>query len=344
MDNYFESEEFISSISPLTTLFDNDKVDSKGVIGYITGISLKYYMLFHGMNNFSVDRMNEFVKRIVDYMVNNNITDIHSSILGNYLNYEYINEVLSVLNISKEMISPNAKKELSKLIAVSLERYDYKFHGFNGYFLNSIKENGLNPSVKEEQDSIKQINDIYEKYGINMGLGWSKYDDGKVSYSKDPTVSYDYAQRSPEWFSQFTGGSSHHKQNKTAFADNNYEGAKYNVLKLMAEHNFSHDDMQIVMDFFVKNWNKYANQKPIIALIEHKRPKELLDNIIKMHTEFGNMDDLNKLLHTAFYDGAVDGKSDTKIDTTNAIFIELPHHNELLNQINLFNEQTRGSK
>lgn len=344
MENYFESEEFVSSLSALQVLFDNNEVNNKDAIGYITGVSLKYYMLFNGMNIFSIERMNEFVKNIVNYIVVNNIKNFHSKELLKYVNYEYINEILNVLNIDKEKMTPNAKKELGKLIAVSLERFDYKFHGFNGYFLNSIKENGINPGVKDEQDNIKQINDIYEKYGINMGLGWSKFDDGKVSYSKDPMVSYDYAQRSPEWFSQFTGGSVHHNQNRTAFEDNDFEGARYNVLKLMADHNFSHEDMQTVMDFFVRNWKKYANQKPIIALVEDKRPKEILDGLIAVHKECGIIDDFDMLLPTVFYSGAVDCKSDKKIDTTNAKFIELPRHIELLKKIQLYSEQTKRSK
>lgn len=221
IENYFVSNEFVNSISSLSELFDNDKVDSKELVGYIVGASLKYYMLLDGINKLSIEDMNQFTTRLANYISQNNIVNFHSRELKDYVNNELLNEFLQVLDVPKERLKEEIiNSKIKDLIVASLEKKDYMFHGFNGYYLNSIKENGINPNVKENQEDILMINEIFEKYGIKMGLGWAMHDNGKVSFSKTPDVSYDYAERSPEWFSQFVGGAMNYSKNRNTFLDN----------------------------------------------------------------------------------------------------------------------------
>ena len=340
IENYFVSNEFVNSISSLNELFNNDKVDSKELVGYIVGASLKYYMLLDGINKFSVDGMNQFTTKLSNYISQNNIVNFHSRELKEYVNSELLNDFLQVLGVPQERLKEEIiNSKVKDLIVASLEKKDYMFHGFNGYYLNSIKENGINPNVKENQEDILMINEIFEKHGIKMGLGWAMHDTGKVSFSKTPSVSYDYAERSPEWFSQFAGGSTNYFNNRNAFLDNDYERARLNLINLMTDKGFTQDDLQIVINFFNQNWQKYANQNPMIVMVENNNPLDYIKDSINF--EKGINSDYSQLFHVHFYDEAIDCKSSQKIDTTNAKFIELPKHNELIKRIKLNNENNK---
>ena len=335
IENYFVSNEFVNSISSLGEILNNDKVNSEELIGYIVGAALRYYVLLDGIHKFSIEGMNQFVGKLADYISQNNITVYNYMDANKHIYSELLNEFLQELDVPEDKMKVEiVSNTVRDLIVACLVKKDYMFHGFNSYYLNSIKENGINPNVKESQEDIIMINNIFEKYGIKMGLGWAMFDTGKVSFSKTPSVSYDYAQRSPEWFSQFVGGASCYSENRNAFSDNNYEGARLNLTNLMISKGFSSDDFQKVINFFNQNWQKYANKSPVIVIAGERNQNDYMKKEIDFARE------MNQKPNDIFFsfDGAVDCKTSQKIDTTNAKFIELPRHNELIKNIKLNNE------
>lgn len=107
----------------------------------------------------------------------------------------------------------------------------------------------------------------------------------------------------------------------------------------MTDKGFTQDDFQIVINFFNQNWQKYANQNPMIVMVENNNPLDYIKDSINFEKEINS--DYSQLFYVHFYDEATDCKSSQKIDTTNAKFIELPKHNELIKRIKLNNENNK---
>ena len=339
MKDYFVSDEFASLLAPLNGLLEENNGEySKDIVECIVGTTIKYYTFLDSISDYSAEKVNVFVKNIVDYIKNNitssNLFTInYRTDLLEYTNDYFINETLNKLNLSEDELTPEVKEKLGKHFTIVAEKSDYMFHGFNGCYLDSIRENGINPNEKDNQEDIRAVNAIFLKYGIKMGLGWSEFDYDKVSYSLTPIVSYDYAQNSPEWFSLFVNGN-----NKNAFMNNDFEGAKNNIIEKMDNYNFSQEDRQKVMDFFVSNWQKYSNNKPMIAVVKKNKPDDELNDLISLYHDNGLITNFKLIL--SYKDYSVDLKTPYPIDTKDALFIELPNHKELVNKISLFKEKT----
>ena len=348
MEKYFVSDEFAASLSPLAELFKDDKRAMKDAIEYLVGAGLEHYMILHGVNSNSYDtnKLNSFMQRMVNYIVKNNTRDFtryHD--LDVQESKELLGDVIREMGIDVSQADEELKKKLRDIVCLAADRYDFMFHSFNGYYLDSIKENGIDPNSKEDEQELLHINGIFEKYGLNMVLGWAKYDKGTVSVSMTPSVSYHYAISSPEWFSQFTGGSTYHKGEKTPLEENNFEAAQNNVASLIDRCNMSEEDRNTVMDFFLKSWEKYANQTPMVAVIETKLPQDVIVDFARFRrTQSYYSDSIDHLFDAVLNKDIVDNRISEKIDTSNAKFVELPKYNELVQKMTYFNEQEKANR
>lgn len=234
------------------------------------------------------------------------------------------------------------EKKLQDYIADRFFGTEYKFHGFNVVFLDSIIEHGIDPNSKfEDQAELNMINDLFKRHGVELILGWQQLNcNGKVSYTDSACNAYYYATNSPEWFAQFTGQgfafNPEGKYSKNAFVRRDYDAASNNLMTLMEERDFSIDEKDCVMSFFNKYWGLYVNDKtkPMLCIIPSKNPR--FEELYKMTIEDPFLgDELVDFISSCMLTYIIDGKSEQVIDTKNAIYIALPETNIVLEKMNI---------
>ena len=346
-NSYFQSEEFVNIVKPLKSIMNkNSTNDNIELIDHLISASIKYSILFSEEIDSSNEGQKEFLEKVVKNMIENDSEGYFekSEKCKDYVTKLAFETLLSRLNLTRESLKDERVKEkLGKAIIHKLRGTEYIYHAFNSAFFDSIKENGINPNINfTPQQEIDEIDKIFSNHDIGMICGWKKLNgENEVSYSTTPTVSYYYGMNSPEWFSQFTGQGFAYapieKYKKTAFLEGDYEAAKQNLQTLMKETEFSDDEAKKVMDFLDKYWRIYANRKPILAVIPQKTSDEQLeqwDREMLRDSLFEN--DTERLFKFCFYqvDEHADCQTSETIDTSNAMYINLPTYSELIKRIN----------
>ena len=238
----------------------------------------------------------------------------------------------------KDMEYPEITSQLRRHILKNLKSKQYKYHAFNAACFSSIQQFGICPNVQlTSQDEIDNIYHIFEEHDLDDALGWRKVNcEGFVSYSETPAVSYYYGMSSPEWFCQMTGEATPYARqdvayDRTAFKEGNYDKAKENLTTLMRLHAFTTSEEQVVLEFFDKNWNLYANQDILVAVIpEEGEIEELTDFWENMYQELRGQDTLEKVLLSCISDYNVDCQTKETIEVTHAIFLKLPRYNHFM--------------
>lgn len=353
IEDYFESDEFIHALEPISSYFrGGENANSEtSLLEYIIGISIKYATLFQKDGILSTEGLSQFLEKIAKKIVSLDLEarDVKSNYeLDEYTAKLFVDKLLDFLNLTKEDLKDkNIKRNFCSYIIKNLEEKEYKYHAFNSTFSNSIQRNGINPNFKfTPQQEINEINSIFEKYGIHLIFGWQKLNcENKVSYSTTPFVSYYYGINSPEWFSQFTGQgfpfNPYNKYHKSAYLEENYDFAKENLLSLMKNKNFSNEDKKIIFDFLKKYWDIYANKAPILAIIpsnEKKNLEQWLDNLLSDDSYKNNIE---RIVRICLSDGDVDCQTLEKIDTSNATFIKLPKYSTILKKMKMKEEKAK---
>lgn len=346
IEEYFESDEFIKALAPIKSILERNTTDRNcELIGYLLEISIKYSILLGGEKGFSTLGLNDFVKNIT--------TKISKSELPRYKSFhqdkdltEYVSKVcanalLEKLNITRQSLNDDITKVgIFSYIVKNLKGRNHKYHAFNSANLNSIKENGINPIISNtNQEEIDEMYDIFNNYGITMICGWQKLNcEKKVSYSYTPSVSYDYATRSPEWFSQFTGGAFAfnpiEKYQKDAFVRQDYEAAKNNLLTLMAAKKFKTEDKSKVLEFFEKNWNIYAKSNPMLVIVPAQCIEEQTKIWIEILEDKFRKNNIDEMLEYCLFDNyGKDCQTQETIDVKDALFIKLPNYKRLIEKV-----------
>lgn len=345
IENYFESDEFFDSLSPIAKYFETNYSDGKDLMGYFISEAIKYSALFSKDEKLTTIGLSDFIKKIVTKIssmdMNSGKSIPSNSELKEYVNNLLADELLLKLGLTKEQLNDeNCKKSVYAYIVRAFDGKRYKYHAFNSVFFDSILANGINPNVNfTPPNEMNLINDIFEKRGIRMILGWWKLNcEGKVSYSTTPDVSYSYGTRSPEWFSFLAAGGSQYgesdKYNVNAYEQRNYDSAKNNLLTVMKEKNFAPNVQKFVIDFFDKNWNIYVNGNPMLAVIPDSKVKEsALEDLTNWFFNDPNYKDIESLINFYLNYQAIDAKSTEKIDVSNAIFIKMPRYDEALRRL-----------
>lgn len=332
MEDYFSSEQFCSVVAKLqknnkdvqssaSALIDltltfvrlNVKVSKKDITAFLNETVSKYQQEPENMKSIDVDELNKIgYKCASKYFCKKNNLDPSSE------------ETLAIVN-----------ERLSKM---------YKYHATNGANVENIQKNGLDPNASNEyQDEIDLILAMFfiksmdlNKHNPEMLFGWQKINcENKVSYSRTPSVSYDYANRSPEWFSQFVGDShefdkDNPEHTKNAFKNRNYEGAKKNIMQKINEYQLDDQQREFVLEFFEKYWKKFAKSNtPTLIVIpdENKKHNEIMKNenfndFVK-NKQNVKVSDLIKDIE-GYNAGGIDGQTTEKIDTSKAKYFELP--------------------
>lgn len=344
IENYFESQEFYNSLKPLAKYLEADPEHGDLLIEYIIGIAIKYSVLFRNKNHLTTYGLSQFLQKVTNKIANTDLKSLYD-IKSNYrlqhdITHLFVEELLKKASLTEEELNnPLYKEALCTYIIKNLKGQEYMYHAFNSTFLDSIKEHGINPQAKfTEQQEINMIDAIFKKYNINMIFGWQKLNcESKVSYSMDPSVSYYYGINSPEWFAQFTGQgfafNPPKDYDKAAFVNGNYDHAKQNLLKLMENNHFTKQDQDIVISFFEKQWNIYANKSPILAMIPDPAGDDSNYWLNELLQDKSLSDSVDEMMGFCLSDYRIDCHSEQPIDTSQALFIRLPIYHELIKRI-----------
>lgn len=320
IENYFDSDDFFDAIEPIKNKFDaTNSMKNIELIEKFIGNGIKYYLLFKDDENFSINDLNEYIVNLADYISDPQLGSI------DYWTFRDYNDKVFI----EKFYNTQSNKEITDTLP------SYLFHAFNSSEYESIKQYGLDPKRKlTPQKDIDEINDIFIKHGITTIFGWQKIDcENKIFCARNPNTLYDYGVRSPEWFSQFTGGSLAHTNNtknriQGAYMNNDYNAAKYNLTSIMNGKNFSDDEKQIVFDFFEKNWNLYANKNPMAVIIPYPSENYNYGNIFK---------------NISYYlADNTDYRSPKVVDTSEAIFLKLPTYSKLIKKM-IFDQNNENS-
>lgn len=346
IDSYFISDEFIELLKPISKNIESNQ----RILEYIIGVSLQYSILFRNGDELTTDGLSDFIKKTVE-----KISTLEEKFLiefsidrfcKKYVLQLYYEELLKKFNFTDEL-DENQEKKLHYYIAYQIMYNNYKFHAFNSYFFESIKENGIDHNISAlMQEDLTKIDDLFVSRGIEFILGWQRLNcTNKTSYSMTPTVSYYYATNSPEWFANLTGTgvpfNQKTKYDKRAYIKNDYENAKNNLLMLMTEHKFTDKEMNFVIDFFDKKWSLYANQEPVLVIIPGEKYENLDKKIDSFFNPMGKISSkvsVLKYIDICFDSRQVDCRTSEVIDVTDAVFVSLPSYSLILQKLNFENK------
>jgi hypothetical protein len=179
-----------------------------------------------------------------------------------------------------------AKKLLYDYLVEEGLKSKFLLHAFNGAFEESIKQYGLDPSIR--------LFDQGDLDAVQTGtlLGWQQYSKEKVyllGVTPDTMNSpvYRYAVSSPEWFAQFCqGGSRMVKDSRfdnEAFMRRDYEASKRNLETYLSDQSsgVNEEERVRIRELFEKYWNMFASPEatPKLAIVNASAIKDDLRNI-----------------------------------------------------------------
>ena len=326
LSEYFNSPEFKELLKPFYDKVrsnpetDSDKkyLDFKLGIQSVTGKALLYYQQFMFKKESSQlieENLNTFMKETVDKLCGNSTTK----------NEREVETMIRYYKLNNPDKTWGNDTEFNAEFIGHIVKSASKYHAFNSAFEQGIRANGINPNTKPfDEEEIKKMSELLEKYNCPLSLGCSSRSEGHVYYSTTPSVSHSYGNTSPEWFNQFCS------QN---FAKKNYDKARQHIISTCGAVNMPTEDAEKVLEFFEKNWNKFAvNTKPKVVMVSQGYD----DNMVKKEIEFCEM--LNNydtsFVWGTYNSGGINAETSETIDVTDAEFIDMPEINELLKEFN----------
>ncbi|MEI6553308.1 MAG: hypothetical protein WCO09_01960 [bacterium] len=275
------SEKFLNKL---------ETVENGNKRGEIVGAVTEYFILHP--DGFDVDwYIDQLVNQDSKYDVKTGDLLIES-VMRKFPNGDSINDDLS----------PERVKSIYLYIYDTMVRNGFVFHGFNGAFEESIREQGLSTEKRfRSKQDLDEVADIGHAYNVNLLGLHSAYigidrqtSSGKVYYDTQPKFFYSYATRSPEWFDYFCTGQG--KAGNTSFPRRDYESAKINIddiiekIKSKAEEgkdtgyrSFTPEDEKKIRDLFESSWQDLASEGVGLRVALIKRESIIQDPSFKTH-------------------------------------------------------------
>lgn len=332
IEEYLESEKFYNSLNALNEIFKKSSEHANiKVLDYIFGTIIAYHVIFYDESEDVNNDLHELVDSEIKYIAN---LDLNEEF--NVFGFDS-SEIDDVRNFILDLFLKQIKNKNLKIDDIISKKYI--FHSFNSTFLESIRENGINPEAKQRQEMRKDIC-ILEKIGdkYNIGHLLSNYNyswDFEVCYSRNPFVSYGYAQTSPEWFFHFAGGSTSFSRlqmncSEYAFAVKDYNSAKNNIMKLMDAYEFKGADRNTFLLLFNKYWKMFDNEYNNLMII----PKT------NVSRAFSDSEDCPKMMLKNYLFSFGDGQTSKKIDVKNAICVKLPNVSTIYKKLGINKNNT----
>jgi len=348
IQNYFNSSSFWDILNELN-INNKDEWDNADSIGYynnkieeaasyLVEAAIRFYLLFQDEKDV-LYHLNNYLTELIPA-----VSTLHQSSIYNTSDNLLLSYLIKSKGIEHNNLQQVEKEILFKTIYDKVVSKNYMFHAFNNSMFDSIKENGINPhSFLTKQEDIDNISNIYKKYGMSSPFFMQENNCvNKVSYSRGPNVSYGYGIDSPEWFANFCS------RGKNDCWDNSYEVRDYdNVLQNVMNtiSSFANEDKQIVLNFFKKNWNVYASSEniPILAIMTS-------DNSLLAHGDYDYeysifRRDMNYYFEYWYLKRMNVDNQTNYIDTKDALFIQLPSYNRLMDlSLKKYSEKTHHKK
>lgn len=354
ISSYLNSQNFAKIIAKL----DNLKLTMGNVASHYSemmGVAIDYVETFGQSGNATIEEMEEILNIVVKKKNNNESYNLRDA---------FANKVLRDLGLKGKELSED-EMEQAKIKAIEMLGYRgaTKYHGFNGEIKDSIKEHGLDPNKKLNMKEWDIINGLFQKYhiaGIKLMLS---SDRSMVYYSNTPSNSYYYALKSPEWMTRLCGG--------TNFIDRNYEASRAEMNRIINEEHFSSEDAELLLKTFENCWKTFASgNKPCVVAVPNNIAHDEFHNYI-LRDKFCDMDfdktfsilysvksvqndikdDVDTLTSINIVENSLSGSNNKdyldnnylcdnapsyeKIDTSEAVFIDLPTLKELQKRIEL---------
>ena len=346
IENYFVSDSFYNELIPISTQLASRFYPGDTAIGEIIHWTIQYSILF--AEEIIEDELSNFVRKIVQLInsFNKREIDINSDKFHESIIDLFCEELFRKNNVS--IVNEKNTFDLCKLAYQKLFGRTFKYHAFNSAFLDSIKENGISPSIRVTPiEEITKVHDIIKKYvNSDTSFGWLYINCiDKVSFSYTSRFSYHYGMESPEWFTHFVLVIRNEilpSKLVSQFRNFQFDLWDYKRFKSvlsvwMNKHNFSNNDAEIVMDFFLKQWKIYENSTPILAMIEEKVDEDINEADFRMFFDsFGSSlkNFFDMLTCTTYYsDAATDMQTKETIDTKDAVFIQMPRYDKLVERV-----------
>ena len=199
-----------------------------------------------------------------------------------------------LLNTAKNMVEPGP--DFNRRMAILLTMGATEYHGFNGYFTNSIKQHGLDARY-QNNPHIEPIYKIFKRVGAGTQTARFK-NDQKNYVTPNPHVAYLHSKITPKWFCYFND------KNCQAYINHDYDEAKKNLFSFTGHEKLNANERTIITNFFDTWWKKLAtpnSQK--IAIMPMFRDEKKLQERIKFNIIYVEKFGLDKLFHGLMYTG-----------------------------------------
>ncbi|MDB5204315.1 MAG: hypothetical protein JWP09_343 [Candidatus Taylorbacteria bacterium] len=232
-----------------------------------------------------------FIGEVVEYLIlhrNTEGVDVYVDGLLNRKETKFEKGDLLIESVKSKLGIETLNNDLSDEEAEKIYQYIYErrlrdgyvFHGFNGVFEASIRENGLDQSKASwEFAELEEVGEISRAYGVSLvgqhyaNIGEERFtSSGKNYYDETSQFFYTYAANSPEWFSQFCNVG----KNNGTYHKRHYEEARANIEECIGKikarpvseraRPFTGDDERKILDFFEKYWKKFVTESPGLRL------------------------------------------------------------------------------
>ena len=326
IQNYFCSQQFANIVAKVT----DEKCNSRTILDSVQKLlfaSFNYTKMNNEYGEFNITGLDNFLNKLATHkyssteLFDSNYDDCDNLLIQEYCHKHKIDE--------KDLANEDNLKAFKKHLAKHFGENQYMFHGTNSSFIESIKLHGINTNfIKKFSSDIEKIDNIFRSHNINR-FPYKTLNSGNFAYfDTTPTNSYSYALRSPEWFSEFVG--------EEFYINRDYTGAKKNLQYEMESCKFTSEEKINVLNFFEKNWNDYAKQKPLIIVVMENSKYDLKELIADTYSILQDYDDAKDSINylTTF---AVDVNCYTEnaIETSNSIYINMPTLEELIEKVRI---------
>ena len=348
--NYFNSDNFwkiLSKINVPKTDINNKIVEEenyknsyKTIVNVIIGVVVKFYLLFQDEVNKNSSILDDFLLELIkeinidlekhDFRSDVVFIDKYDEIILNFLK-----KYLNITSVNSDNVNIILKKIFEKY-AIK----DYMFHSFNQNLLESIKENGITTRNKYNNKNEEELIKIFYQYGLidKPYLQTTNTDINEVCYASSAFDAYAYGLNNPEWFANFCVKFSSYKN----YHERNYELLLNDYKKFISK--LPEPYIKEAIDYFNKQWKYYGStdNKPIMSIIYSDNDASYNDYKDNLYKTYGNSLE-EKLLHVLNDDCLRNGSMahTDYIDTSNALFIQLPSYKKL---IELSNNKYYGEK
>ena len=318
---FINSQEFVELIAKYK---DTDIYAVESITNKLIGIAMDYADIFRNSGTASLKEMKEILNGVVKRDVEKIDYDIMSV---------YEKKLLRDLGLhKKQSLTPEEDEMVKHNVIKILAFKQTKFHAFNGAFLSSIQQKGLNPHTKFE-DEQNQIEALLKKY--NLPTFSINSDNKNISYSATASVSYNYSRTSPEWFARMCGTG--------YYATRNYKESRGQFEHYASA--MSEDDSEKYLDLFESCWQKFAKNNTYLCVVPDVIAHEYED-LTTLRLRFDEYD--GSFAFKVLAEGMRrktdynNERTDKTINVDNASFIELPDLKELTRKVEeiLSNEQT----